>query len=210
MPTLAAAFTAAHGMVAGILCHAAAAGFEPHPAMPAGFPSRDIFMFLVPTWPTRGFAIQMHQPHFSRRQADMGIVAFLGQQLRGNSGRARQPGFLTQIHFNIVDQHAGRDFSQRQRIAYLDVNLRAGDHIADFVRVSGATIYRFSPSAYCRSAMRAVRLGSYSIAITLAGTPAFSRMNPAGGNGACGLRFSGGPYNGHRHCARRIGMLAQQ
>src|SRR5215207_4613615 len=39
---------------------------------------------------------------------------------------------------------------------------------------AGATMYRFSPSAKCRSAMRAVRLGSYSMCATLAGTPSLS------------------------------------
>src|SRR6266568_5325500 len=39
----------------------------------------------------------------------------------------------------------------------------------------GASMYRFSPSAYVISAIRAVRLGSYSMADTRPGTPNFSR-----------------------------------
>src|SRR5215467_3382949 len=39
----------------------------------------------------------------------------------------------------------------------------------------GATMYRFSPSAYCKRAIRAERLGSYSNAMTLAGMPSLSR-----------------------------------
>src|SRR4030095_12678300 len=41
-------------------------------------------------------------------------------------------------------------------------------------RASGAMMYRFSPSAKCSSAIRAVRLGSYSMCATLAGTPSLS------------------------------------
>ena len=35
-------------------------------------------------------------------------------------------------------------------------------------------MYRFSPSAKCKSAIRAVRFGSYSMCATLAGTPSLS------------------------------------
>src|SRR5215203_4653795 len=38
----------------------------------------------------------------------------------------------------------------------------------------GAMMYRFSPSAKCSSAIRAVRFGSYSMCATLAGTPSLS------------------------------------
>src|SRR5919107_2165809 len=41
-------------------------------------------------------------------------------------------------------------------------------------RRAGAMMYRFSPSAKCSSAMRDVRLGSYSMCATLAGTPSLS------------------------------------
>src|SRR5699024_7514796 len=37
----------------------------------------------------------------------------------------------------------------------------------------GAMIYLFSPSAYVNNAMFAVLFGSYSIAVTFAGTPSF-------------------------------------
>src|SRR5919112_4806844 len=39
---------------------------------------------------------------------------------------------------------------------------------------AGAMMYRFSPSAKCSSAIREVRLGSYSMCATLAGTPSLS------------------------------------
>ncbi len=41
---------------------------------------------------------------------------------------------------------------------------------------TGCRMYRFSPSAYVTSAMRAVRFGSYSIVETLPGMLSLSRL----------------------------------
>src|SRR5215471_4848846 len=42
--------------------------------------------------------------------------------------------------------------------------------------LTGARMYRRSPSSYCKSAMRALRFGSYSIAMTRAGMPILLRF----------------------------------
>src|SRR5690348_3586819 len=96
----------------------------------------DILMIEIAHLANRRDAVEMNAALLARRQADDGVIAFLRHQLRRGSRAADDLPAAALMQFDIVDDSAGWDTADRQRIAHADVRLRAAHHpVADLQAV---------------------------------------------------------------------------
>ena len=65
----------------------------------------------------RGLAANVNASQLARGHADHGVVAFLGQQLRGGAGRADELAAAAERQLDVVNRRTDRDVSERQRVA---------------------------------------------------------------------------------------------
>src|SRR5512137_412307 len=77
---------AAVRMVDGVHGRAADVGPDAFPAAPAGLADADVRMVEVADLADRGPAVQVDLADLRRRQADLGVVPFLGQDLGPRPG----------------------------------------------------------------------------------------------------------------------------
>ena len=170
-----ATFATAHRMVDRVHGDAAVVRTKPEPTRAARFAHRDVLMIGVRNLANRGPAIEVHAANLAARKPNLAPRAFFRHQLRGHTGRAAKLTALALLQLEVVDRRAERDGPQRKAVARLDVRVTARDDgIAHLDAVWSEDVPLLTVDI-CKSAMRAVRLGSYSTAAILAGTPIFSR-----------------------------------
>src|SRR5882762_7115219 len=97
------ALAAAVRMVDRIHRHAAHVRPDSAPARAPGFTQRNIFMLDVAYLAHRRPALNRNASHFTRRHAQLRIRAFLGQQLRERSGRARHLPAFARTHLDVMN-----------------------------------------------------------------------------------------------------------
>src|ERR1700722_1979136 len=98
------------------------------PAVAARLAELDVAVLGVADLADGRAALDGHPANFTGRHAERRVRAFLGQQLDPGAGRPRDLGAATGAHLDRVDDRAGRDRPQRQRVAGLDVRPRAVLH----------------------------------------------------------------------------------
>jgi hypothetical protein len=120
-------------VVHGIHHDPAHVGPPAQPACLACFSIRDVLVFQVAELPDRGLAAQVDEPDFTRGQANVRVVAFLGEKLGHRPGGTDHLGPFARPHLDVVNQGAEGDETQRQGVARLNVGGLAGDDpIANF------------------------------------------------------------------------------
>src|SRR5690348_4289367 len=73
-------------------------------------------------------ALEMDGPLFAGRQAHDSVIAFLRHQLRRRACAADDLPAAPFVQLDVVDDGAGRDIAQGQRVAHADIGLRAAHH----------------------------------------------------------------------------------
>ena len=86
------------------------------PPTPTSLPVRDVLMLKVADLPEGGFAVLMHQPHFSRRELHGCVYAFSRHQLRGGPGTPDNLSPFAYLQLYVVDNRPNRNTAQRQTI----------------------------------------------------------------------------------------------
>src|SRR5215469_3849465 len=94
------------------------------PAVAARLAELDVAVLGIADLTDGRAALRAHPPDLAGRHAQGRVAALLGQQLDPGAGRPRDLRAATGAHLDRVDDRAGRDRPQRQRVAGLDV--RAG------------------------------------------------------------------------------------
>src|SRR5437667_324154 len=130
MVALALALAAAHRMIDGIHDGAAHGGPEPLPAHPARLAHGHVLVVEVADLADGGHALELDLAHLARGQLEVGVVAFLGQELgQGARAPAELPA-LARLQLDVVHERAEGDVPDGQGIARQDVGLRPGhDHV---------------------------------------------------------------------------------
>src|ERR1700744_4138089 len=75
-----------------------------------------------------------HPADFTGRHAERRVRALLGKQLDAGAGGPRDLRAATGAHLDRVDDGAGRDRPQRQRVTWLDVSARAVLHLVTLLQ----------------------------------------------------------------------------
>ena len=126
------ALAAAQRVVNGVHRDTAHRGAASLPPAAAGLAELDVALLGVADLADRGPAGRVDPADLAGRHPELGVAAFLGQQLHARARRPRdlRPGAGAQL--DGVHHRAGRDAAQRQRVARLDVGARAAFHaVAD-------------------------------------------------------------------------------
>jgi len=84
-------------------------------------------MIEIAHLPDRRHAIEVNQSDLARGQADVRVIALLGQKLRRASGTAHKLPALSRTQLDVMDGRPHRDISERQRIAHENIRIGAGD-----------------------------------------------------------------------------------
>ena len=118
--------------------HDDAADLRPlaHVASATGLAEVLVLVVEVADLADRGHAAERHPAHLARRQADLRVVALLGQQLGRRAGGADDLAALAGDELDVVDRRAERDVRERQGVADPRLGLRPGDDdVADLEAV---------------------------------------------------------------------------
>jgi len=83
------------------------------PPTPTRLPIRDVLMIEVADLTDSGFAVLMHQPHFSRGELHCCVHAFSGHQLRSGPSTPNNLSPLAYLQLDVVDNRANRNTPQR-------------------------------------------------------------------------------------------------
>ena len=82
-----------------------------------------------------------HATHLRARHAQDRVVALLGHELDRGTRRASHRGTLARLQLDRVDDRTDGDVGERQRVARLDVGVRAGHHrVADLETLGGEDV----------------------------------------------------------------------
>src|SRR5438105_3223100 len=95
------------------------------PATAAGLPAGDVLVVEVPDLADRRPARERHAAHLARGQAQDAIALVLGDELHARAGAPRHLAALARLQLDVVDERAGRDVLERERVPRLDVGARA-------------------------------------------------------------------------------------
>src|SRR5829696_3124011 len=126
------ALAAAVRMVPRVHDDAADLGPLAHVPRAAGLAEVLVLVIEIADLSDRGHAADADPAHLTRGQAHLGVLALLGQQLRGRPGGAHDLAALARNELDVVDRRAERDVRDRQRIADARLGGRPGnDHVAD-------------------------------------------------------------------------------
>src|SRR5579859_1740181 len=113
-------------MVDRVHRHAAVMRLATQPARPAGLAKIDVLLIRVGHGTDGRHAFGAHDANLARRQAELGVALILADQLDIGTGGTGDLTALADLHLDIVDHGADRDVLQRQRVAWLDVDLLTG------------------------------------------------------------------------------------
>jgi len=94
-----------------------------------------------------GVAHLANQANFTGRQAQLRVIAFFGQQLRGGAGGANQLSALAFLQFDIVHHGADRNVGDGHAVAGANVDAGAGhDRVANAQPDGGHDVALFAVS----------------------------------------------------------------
>src|SRR5205823_12232678 len=124
-PALRLALAAAVGVVDRVHRRATYGRPLAPPAAPARLAARDVLVVDVADLPNGGAARERHPARLTRRQSQDAVALVLRDELHARAGRPRHLAALAGLQLDIVDECAGRDVRQRQRVPGLDVCSRA-------------------------------------------------------------------------------------
>src|SRR3990172_377343 len=96
------------------------------PAAPAGLPERHLLVVQVSHLPHRSHAIDQDEPYLSRTEAQVGVPAFLRENLDYASRRPGHLPSLADLELHVVDHRPHRDLSYRKCVARFDVRVVPG------------------------------------------------------------------------------------
>src|SRR5690348_5395405 len=119
-------------MVAGVHGRAAHLGSPAQPAVAAGLAAGLVLVLDVTDLADGGLRADVDASQLSAGHPDDGVIAFLGEQLRGRAGASYELAASAQRELQVVDGGADRDVLQRYGVA--DPHWRVGpglDGIAD-------------------------------------------------------------------------------
>src|SRR5262249_10439685 len=89
--------------------------------------NRDVLVIEIPDLADGRVALAEDLSNLTRRHLDGRELAFLGDDLDGGSGAARDLSALAGFELHVVDERPQRDVSERQRISREDVDVGPGD-----------------------------------------------------------------------------------
>src|SRR6201996_2953256 len=98
------------------------------PAHPPGLTPVDVGLLGVADLANGGAAAYVDATDLTARHPQRGVSPFLTEQLDARSGRTSKLGSPTRTQLHSMDQGTGRNITQRQVIARLDVGVGAGLH----------------------------------------------------------------------------------
>src|SRR6266849_6805986 len=131
MVALAFALAPAHRMIDGVHDGAAHGGPEPLPAHPARLAHGHVLVVEVADLADGGNALELDLAHLARGQLEVGVVAFLGQELGLGARAPAELPALARLQLDVVHERAEGDVPDGQGIAGQDVGLGPGhDHVA--------------------------------------------------------------------------------
>ena len=170
------ALAAAVGMIHRV--HGDAAHRRPPalPAVAAGLADALVLVLDVADLPDRRPALLVDLARLAGGQPDERPAALARHQLRARAGRADHLAALAALELDVVDRRAQRDRLHRERVPHDDVRLRPRRRSWRRPPARpgpGCSAARRRRSR--RSAMFAVRFGSYSIVSTVPGMSRLSR-----------------------------------
>src|SRR5678816_2119358 len=114
---LALALTAAHRVVDGVHDRAAHGRAEALPANPPSLADGHVLMVEVADLSDGGHAVELDLAHLAGGQLDIGVIPFLGQDLRQGARAATELTALPGLQLDVVHQRAERDIADGQGIA---------------------------------------------------------------------------------------------
>src|SRR5205085_11166733 len=94
------------------------------PAAAASLPAGDVLVVDVADLADRGAAGERHAAHLARGQAQDAVALVLRDELHAGAGAPRHLAALARLQLDVVDERAGRDVLERQRVPGLDVGAR--------------------------------------------------------------------------------------
>src|SRR5579864_8445664 len=114
-----------HGLAADMAAPA-------HPAAASRLADRDVHIVRIGHRADGGDAAAVHQALLAGIQPQDHVFAVAADDLRISAGRAGDLAAFADLDLDIVDDGADRDIGGRHGIAWLDVDIFAGDHrVAD-------------------------------------------------------------------------------
>src|SRR5712691_1465312 len=128
MVALALTLAPAHRMIDGIHDRAAHGGPEPLPAHPARFAHGYVLVVEIADLSDGGHALELDLTHLARGQLEVGMVAFLGQELGQGARAPAELPTLARLQLDVVHERAERNVPDGQGIARQDVGLGARHH----------------------------------------------------------------------------------
>src|SRR5580765_8942205 len=111
------AFAAAERMVDRVHADAAVVRTKAEPAAAAGLADRDVLVIEIADLADRRETLVVDLPQLARRHLHRCEEAFLGDQLHGRSGRARNLPTLAGLQLDVVNHRAEWNVLQRQAVA---------------------------------------------------------------------------------------------
>src|SRR4051794_32444480 len=115
------------GMVARVHDDAADLRSLAHVAGPTGLAEVLVLVVEVADLADGGHALDADPTDLARRQTDLRLLAFLGEELSRCAGGADDLATLARDQLDVVDRRAERDVRDRQRVADPRLGLGAGD-----------------------------------------------------------------------------------
>src|SRR6266700_2626627 len=126
MVALALALAATHGVIDGIHHRPADGGPEALPAHPARLAHGDVFVIEISHLAHGGHAFELDLAHLARGELEVGVIAFLGQELGEGARAPAELPALARLQLDVVHERAEGDVPDGQGIARQDVGLRPG------------------------------------------------------------------------------------
>src|SRR5215470_3054397 len=127
-PAGALALTAAERVVDRVHGHTAHRGPLALPPVAAGLAELDVALLGITYLAHGGAAARVHPPDLARGHTELGVPAFLREQLHAGTGRPGDLGAAAGPQLDGVHQGAGGDVAQRQAVPRADVGARAVLH----------------------------------------------------------------------------------
>ncbi len=116
------------GVIDGVHRHPSDRGSSAQPSDSACLSVRNVLMIQVSDLADRRFTIQMDEAYLPGRQADVGVISLLREELGHRPSRSDKLGSLTRLELDIVDEGSQRDRPEGQRVSRLDVHVVTGYH----------------------------------------------------------------------------------
>src|SRR6266567_837059 len=131
MVALALALAATHGVIDGIHHRPADGGPEALPAHPARLAHGDVFVIEISHLAHGGHAFELDLAHLARGELEVGVIAFLGQELGEGARAPAELPALARLQLDVVHEGAEGDVADGQRVAGENIGLRPRhDHVA--------------------------------------------------------------------------------